>query len=189
MPLTPPGIVGTVLPSLLATGNIGMGTPQLSSGIAAGVMLWVAQMKVTTIDAGSLGVGAGLLPCVIPQPLLLGGVLAGCAAFGNVGPMMPPFALGVATGLSLAFPQGIITTIHPTVGSGTGVARFVGPSAIPSMIGGFSSVGMVGPGSVKMASSIGMGIDIAFAAFTVPIPIVGSASPVGSGGTGTGTII
>jgi hypothetical protein len=189
MPLTPPGIIGVMLPALFSAGNIGTGTPKLASGIAAGVMLWVAQMKVTTIDTGSLGVGVGLLPCAVPQPLLFAGVGAGMVSFGNVGPMAPLLTLGVANGLALAFLQGLITTTHPSVGTGSGVAKFVGPSAISSMVGGFASLGMVSPGAVKIASSIGMGIDIAFAGFIVPIPIVGSASPVASGGTGTGTIV
>jgi hypothetical protein len=50
MPLTPPGITGLVASNLLAAGNIGQGTPKLAAGIAAGVMLWVAGVKVTTVD-------------------------------------------------------------------------------------------------------------------------------------------
>ena len=189
MPLTPASITGLVTVNLLATGNLGTKVPQLAAGVAAGVMLWNASLKVVTIDAGTLGVGVGLLPCVIPQPLLLASFLGGLAATGNVGVMMPLLALGLANGLALSFATGVITTTHPTVGTGTGVARFNGGSAVPGMIGGFASVGMVGPGPTKIATGIGVGLDTAFAAFTVPIPIVGPPSPAASGGTGFGTIV
>ena len=186
MPLTPPGIVGVLAPNLAATGNIGMGMPQLSSGVAAGIMLWNGVLKVTTVDTGTAGMGAGALPCLIPQPLLLSNLLTGFASFGNVGPMMPLLALGLSNGLALAFLQGIVTTVHPSVGTGTAVARFVGSSAVPLMIAGFASVGMVGPGPIRIASSIGMGLDLAFAVFSLLVPIIGPPSPIASSGVGTG---
>jgi len=189
MPLTPAGLTAALTTNLFAAGNIGMKTPQLAAGIAAGVMIWNSTLKVTTVDAGSLGVGKGFLPCVIPQPLLLVGLLGGLASTGNVGVRLPLLALGVANGLALGFPQGIIMTTHPTVGTGMGVAKFLGTSAVAGMISGFASVGMVGPGPSKMATGIGIGIDTAFAAFTCPVPIVGSASPSASGGTGFGAIV
>lgn len=189
MPLTPASLTAVLTVNLLAAGNLGSKTPQLASGIAAGVMIWNSTLKVQTVDAGSLGVGKGFLPCIIPQPLLLAGLLGGLASTGNVGVRLPLLALGVANGLALGFPTGIITTTHPTVGTGTGVAKFLGASAVAGMIAGFSSVGMVGPGPSKIATGIGIGIDTAFAAFIVPVPIVGSASPSASGGTGFGAIV
>lgn len=188
MPLTPVGISGAIIPALVGTGMIGTGVAQFANGVAAGIMLWVGQLTVTTVDVGTAGVGVGLLPCAIPQPLLLAGFQSSFPASGLLGIMSPLLATGLAVGLSVAFPQGIITTTHPTVGVGTGVASFPGPSAIPSMIAGFKSVGMVGPSTEQAATAIGLGLDIAFAGFVVPVPIVGPPSPVASGGTGTGKI-
>lgn len=189
MPLTPASIAGLVTANLLATGNIGTKTPQLASGIAAGVMAWNAALKVQTTDVGTAGVGQGILPCVIPQPLLLGGLLGGLSSTGNIGVRMPLLAMGIANGLAAAYPLGLILTTNPTVGVGTGIAKFVGPSAVASMIGGFASVGMTGPGPTKIATGIGIGLDTAFAAFTVPVPIVGPPSPSAASGSGFGTIV
>jgi len=189
MPLTPDGLTATLTAGLASAGNIGAKVPQLAAGVAAGVMTWNATFKVITVDAGTAGVGTGILPCAIPQPLLLLSLLSGLAATGNVGVRLPLLALGLANGLATGFLQGLITTQHPSVGVGTAVAKFVGASAVAGMISGFASVGMVGPGPTKIATGIGIGIHTAFAAFTIPVPIVGSASPIGASGSGFGVIL
>ena len=189
MPLTPIGIAGLLIPNLIATGNIGIGVPKLAAGIASGIISWNATLKVLTVDVGSFGVGTGSLPCAIPQPLLFASLLSGLAAAGNVGVMMPLLALGTANGLALAFLQGLVVTLHPSVGVGTGIARFIGPPATPSMIRGFASAGMVGPGPTKMATGIGIGLSIAFGSFVLPIPILGPPSPASSSGSGFGSIV
>ncbi len=168
---------------------VGVGMPKLATGVAAGVMLWVPQVQVVTVDVGTLGVGVGTTPCLILQPLLLVGISAGFAAQGLVGPMSPLTILALANGLALAFPQGLIVTAHPTVGIGAGVCSFKGPSAVPSMIEGFATVDMTSGGAVKMATAIGMGLDTAFAASLIPTPIVGPPAPAPGGGTGTGKIL
>jgi hypothetical protein len=189
MPLTPAGIIAALTPNLAATGNLGVSVPKLAAGVAAGIALWNPTVRVTTLDAGTLGAGTGVLPCLLPQPLLLGGFTAGMASFGIAGIFAASLALGLANGLAQAYPQGLISTINPTVGVGTGVAKFVGPSAMSAMNQGFSSAGLVGPESVKIANAIGFGLSQAFAGFTVPIPIVGPPSTVGSSGSGSGTIV
>lgn len=190
MPLTPPGIVGVLTPALAASGMLGQAMPQLASGIAAGVLLWTSTtLQVATVDAGAAGSGVGSLPCTIPPPLLLTGLTTGFTSMGLLGMMAPALIGGLTAGLAAAFAQGVITTAHPTVGTGTGVATFPGPTAVPSMVGGFASVGITGPSGVQMATAIGMGLDIAFGAFTIPVPIVGPSAPVSSSGLGTGKIL
>ena len=189
MPLTPVGITGALIPALTATGMLGTGMPQFAAGVAAGVMFWIGSLTVTTVDVGTYGAGAGLAPCVIPPPLLLTGMLTSFPATGHLGAMTALFATGIANGLTSAFLQGLISTVHPTVGVGTATCTFPGPSAIPSMIAGFKSVGLVGLMTEATATAVGMGIDIGFGGFIIPIPIVGPASTLGSSGTGTGKLV
>lgn len=190
MPLTPAGIAAIVAPALAGSGMLGTSVPQVALGIGNGVCLWTAALTVTTVDVGTLGSGVGALPCAIPPPLLIGGMLGGFASAGVAGPMAPLLANGVANGLATAFTsQGLIVTVHPTVGVGTGVCTFPGPSAVPFMISGFASAGLVGVSTVQIATGVGLGLDTGFAGFTVPTPIVGAPAPLSGGGTGTGKIV
>ena len=189
MPINPAAVAGALLVSLPASGNIGMSVPRLAAAIGAGMTLWAtSSLAVVTVDVGTLGAGVGLLPCVVPPSLLLAGMLTSFPATGHAGPRAPALATGVALGLAAAFPLGMITTVHPTVGVGTGVATFVG-TAIPSMIAGFAATGLVGPMAVPTATAVGMGIDIAMAAFKIPVPIVGPPSIAPSGGAGAGKLV
>ena len=190
MPLTPPGIAGVLAPALAGTGMLGVSVPQLALGVGIGVTLWTKALTVVTVDAGTLGAGVGTLPCVIPPPLLIGGMLTGLPAAAIAGVASPLLATGLGTGLATAFAtQGLITTVHPTVGVGTGVCTFPGPSAVPFMIAGLASAGLVGTNVAQLGAGIGMGLDIGFAAFTVPIPIVGAPAPASAAGAGTGKIV
>jgi hypothetical protein len=168
---------------------LGLGTPNFALGVSIGTSKWLLSLTVTTIDSGSLGVGSGQLPLIVPQPLLLANIAAAFAATGNVGIMMPLKALGLATGLSTAFLQAIIKTTHPGIGSGVGVARFSPVPAAPMIIAGLAEVGMVGQGVTTIATAIGMGLNQTFATLMIPIPIVGSASPAAGAGTGFGKVI
>jgi hypothetical protein len=125
----------------------------------------------------------------MPQPVLLAGMLAGYAATGTIGVMAVPNATGVATGLALAFLQALVIIQHPSVGVGAGVAKFIATTGVPTMIAGFAAAGMVGVGSVKMATAIGIGLTIAFNSFVLPVPIVGSPSPAPGAGVGAGKIV
>ena len=190
MPLTPPGIAGVLVPALVGSGMLGTNVPQLALGIGIGVTLWTQSLTVSTVDAGTLGAGLGFLPCVIPPPLLIGGMLSGFAAAGISGVVMPLLATGIGTGLATAFAsQGVITTVHPTVGVGTGVCSFPGPSAVPFLISGLTSAGLTGTSVTQLGTGIGTGLDIGFAAFVIPIPILGAPSPAPSAGAGSGKIV
>lgn len=129
------------------------------------------------------------MPLVVPQPVLYGGLMTGAASAGVLGIMAPAMFLGIANGLVLAFLQMLIKTTHPGVGVGTGLAKFIGGSAVPQMVSGFAAAGMKGQGTVQIATAVGVGLDITFQALAIPVPIVGSASPSGGSGVGVGLII
>jgi len=190
MPVTVPGVVGAVLPNLIATANLGTGVPQLASGVANGVVQWTPQIVVATIDAGSLGVGSGgPVPVVIPPPAMLGAMTGGFASFGLLGIMAPLLIAGLSNGLVLAYLQALVKTTHPGIGVGSGVAKFIAPPAGPIFIAGFKAAGMKGQSTDQLALAIGQALDIVFASLLIPIPIVGSASPAGGAGAGVGNII
>ena len=192
MPLNPPTLAtGFIAPNLLATGNIGTGMPKFAMGVAIGVCQFLTvQAKVATVDAGTLGVGTSIMPLIVPTPLLQGALFSGFSSMGILGPMAPLLITGLTNGLVTGWlALALLQTNHPGIGTGSGLARIVGPTAVPAMIGGFASMGMVGDGPVKTATAIGIGLDITFSSFVEPIPIVGSASPVGGAGVGFGTVI
>lgn len=193
MPLNPPALSsGFLVPNLASTGNLGTGVPMFSLGIAIGVCQYLTvQSRVMTVDAGTLGAGTSIIPLIVPSPLLISSLTTGFASAGLMGVMAPKAILGIANGLMTGWlALALLQTNHPTVGVGAGVARVVGPSAMPAMISGFAAAGMIGDGPMRMARAIGIGLDMTFAAFVQPgIPIVGSASPIGSAGVGLGTVI
>jgi hypothetical protein len=163
-----------------------------SLGIAIGVCQYLTvQSKVLTVDVGTLGVGTSIIPMIVPNPLLQTSLTSGFASAGLMGVMAPKAILGITNGLTTGWVAlALLQTNHPTVGVGTGVARIVGPSAVPAMISGFAAAGMSGDGPSRIARAIGAGLDMTFASFVqIGIPIVGAGSPVGSSGVGLGTVI
>jgi hypothetical protein len=190
MPIALPALTGTITTNLVATALIGMDTPKLASGVATGLVLWVPQVSVSTTDVGSAGAGIGIpVPWAIPQPLLLGLLSVNIPSAAFVGLFTPSLILGLANGLSLSFLQMLISTTHPTVGSGSGVAKFSSPPAAGPMNAGFASAGLTGDASARLATAIGVSLDSAIASFIVPVAIAGSASPAPSSGVGSGKII
>lgn len=166
-----------------------MKVPDLSLGILIGVSKWVPTIQVNAVASGTLGVGTGLAPLVVPAPLLTTSFLPVFAANGIFGVFSPLFVAGLSTGLNLVFLQGICRTTHPNVGIGAGVVRFIAPPATPFLIEGLASVGMVGPGPAKLANAIGQGLGIAFSTLVLPCVVAGSPSPVASAGVGFGQIV
>lgn len=190
MPLTPVGLTGTLVPAMAGTGQIGAGMPKLALGIATGTVLFAGSATVVTIDTGTLGIGAGVTPLIVPPPLLLASLLLGMQSQQILGPMAPLLAAGIAAGLSAGFAQAILVTTHAGVGAGAGVARIVGAgSAVPLMIQGFESVDLKGQGTVKKATAIGMALDHVFKDFAIPVAIMGAPTPVGGTGVGVGKIV
>lgn len=190
MPLSPLTLTPVIAANLLATGHTGTGMTQLATGVALGTSEFLLQTaKVITVDVGSLGAGTSIAPLIVPQPLLLAGILAGFAAQQILGIFSPLTATGLANGLSLGLLTGILQTNHVGVGTGTGVARVLGGSAIPLMLKGFKEAGMKGPGTEKKATAMGIALDIVFGSFSLPIAIVGSAAPSPGVGAGFGFIV
>jgi hypothetical protein len=192
MPLNPPALAtGFIAPNLLAVGNVGTGMPKLAMGVAIGVCQYLTiQAKVSSVDTGTLGVGTTVFPLIVPPPLLQGSLLQGFSTMGILGVMAPLLIQGLTTGLVTGWTSLALLSIqHPGIGTGSGVARITGPSAVAAMIAGFAAMGMVGEGPVRTARAIGIGLDTTFSGFVEPVPIVGSASPSGGAGTGFGVVI
>jgi hypothetical protein len=189
MPLAAPTLTVTLTTSLLGSGMIGSATPKFASGVAQGVTLWVKKLSVQTVDAGVAGVGTGLFPFLIPPQLLMANLLAAYVANGQIGPMAPLEAVGLANGLAMGLLTGLIKTTHPTVGAGAGVARISGPPAYSSLMQGFSSVGIKGQGATKKANAISTALMLTLQVITLPIPIVGPVGPSPSSGIGSGKIV
>lgn len=189
MPITPPGLVGAILPNLAAVAMIGTSVPQLALGVATGVTLFNTAMKVVSVDVGTLGVGAGLGPVVVPPPALLGAMLTSFLATGIHGVMAVPLATGLSTGIALGFAQGLIVTVNTGVGLGSGVAKFIPGPGPPAMIAGFAAAGLIGISAVQLATAIGLALTITFAALVGPIVITGPPSIVAGSGAGIGQIV
>ena len=190
MPLTQVGLTGTLAGALASTGHVGPSVPQLATGVASGVVTFItSSLKAVTVDTGTVGNGNGALPLLVPTPLLIGSLTGGFTAQAIMGAFAPQTILGLSNGLTTGLAQGVITTIHPSVGTGSGVVHLVGASAVPSMIAGFASAGLTGPASVRLATAVGLGHDTTFAAFVTVTPIVGGAGPAPSSGAGFGTVV
>lgn len=190
MPIAVPSLTGTLTANLASVGLIGTDMPRLASGVALGLTYWVPQVTVSTIDTGSAGVGSGVpIPWVVPQPVLFGLLGSNIPSVGILGMFTPSLVLGLANGLSLSFLQMLVSTTHPTVGAGSGVAKFMAPPSTSSILAGFSSAGLIGEAAPRLALAIGNSLDAAIASLVIALAIVGPASSAPSTGTGTGKII
>jgi hypothetical protein len=189
MPYYPPVTSPVIATNLVATGMLGLGVPKYAQGVANGVAMWLPTIAVATTDAGSLGTGVGVLPFALPQPLLLTSLTESFQSLGMFGVMAPLKILGLANGLAATLPSAVVQTTHPSVGTGTGLASFTSPPPMPMIQAGFAQAGLVGGTIPRVALAIGLGLQKAMIAFRVPVPIVGSASPSGSSGVGSGKIV
>jgi hypothetical protein len=189
MALTIPGATAAIAAGLVTGLLIGPGAIKLATGIATGLCTWIPGVPVITADTGTAGVGVGVIPLVIAPPLLFGGLTAGFAAQAIIGPMAPLTVTGITTGLVQACALAQVISQHPGVGSGACTVTFGPYSAIPSMILGFAAVGMVTPGSIMMATAIGLGLDICFSSLSLPSPIAGPSGPSPAAGVGFGVIV
>ena len=115
--------------------------------------------------------------------------MTGLAGAGCLGVSLPLLALGLSTGLSLTFAQGIVTAPCPTVGVGTAVIKFIPPPAVPLMIQGFATAAMVLPGSIQVATGIGIALTVVFTALVLPGVVAGASSPLPGAGPGVVKIL
>ena len=189
MPITLPGMLGTILPAITAAGMIGTAAVQLATGVASGIILWNPTIKIISVDVGTLGAGAGTGPVIVPPPALLAALITCMAGSGIIGTMSIPLATGLSLGIATGYAQGLVVTINTGVGVGSGVAKFIPPPAVPQMIAGFASAGLTGISSVQLATAIGLALPIAFAPLVTTVVIVGAASPLPGAGAGIGQIV
>lgn len=190
MPITPANLTASVLAGLAGSGFTGQLLPTLASGVGNGVAQWVGALTVVTTDVGTGGAGTGILPWLVPQPVLTANMLAAYAANAHVGMNAAQEATGIATGLAIGFAQGLITTTHPTVGTGAGtVLKITGAPAISFLLAGFASVGIKGESAAKKANAISQALDQTLAVSILVVPIVGPTAPYASSGAGFGRIV
>lgn len=192
MPLNSPALTaGFLAPNLASVSHIGAGMPQFAQGVSNGVVTYITvALKVITSGAGVAGTGATIIPLIVPPPLLQGALLSSFASMKISGPMSPLTATGLTNGITQGLAAlGLVTATWPNVGVGAGVAKFVGPSAVPLMVAGFASAAMTNTGSIQMATAIGIALDTVFQSFIMPVPIVGSPSIVPSAGVGFGVVV
>jgi hypothetical protein len=187
---------GTATPiftaSLLANAQVGPSVGQLATGLALGLTQYMsAGVAVTSIDAGTLGVGTGIGPTIIlTEGLLLPAMTASLAGHGIVGPVMPLQANAISLGISLALALAQVQTLNPLVGIGAGKLQLV-----PNGSGGalfaaaFKASGMMGTASANMGLAVGLGLDAVIASAIGVIAIVGPPNIVPSAGVGTGKVI
>lgn len=189
MAFVPAAATLSIAAGLVGAAHLGPGVGKLAAGIAAGCTAWFQVLPVKTVDTGLVGAGTGTIPLIVPAPLLQGGLAAGFAGMQILGPMAPLTILGLSVGITTAFAQANVVTSHPGVGQGTCVVSFGTSTAVGPMIAGFASFGLVTPGSVKMATAIGIGLDTTFASFTTVSPIVGAPGSSAASGVGFGAVI
>lgn len=192
MPLNAPSLAtGFIAPNFASTGFLGASVPQLSMGVASGVSLYFSsQAIVTSIDAGTLGVGTTVMPFLLPSALLQGNMTTSFASFNLLGTYAATFLLGLSNGIALGLNSLALLQInHPTVGVGTGTAKIIGPSSVPTIQQGLVSNGLTGTWAPILGAAIGTAIDISLASYFQIVPIVGTGSPVGGSGVGLGTVI
>lgn len=189
MPITSAGLTGAILTGLSSMTLVGQGVPKLAQGVANGLMPWIRSLSVVTVDAGSAGVGTSLMVWAVPAPILITNLLVAYPINGHIGVMAPLEATGLGIGLGLGFAQGVMVSQHAGVGTGTGIAKVTGGPAFPFLMQGFASADIKGLGAVNKASAISQALAVTLAVFTLPVPIVGSASPAGASGVGIGRIL
>jgi len=176
--------------TLASTGHLGLGMPKLAMAVGLGVSTWAQKAVVNVTAAGAVGVGvAGPLPLLVPQPLLLANIQIGFLSAGLMGFFSPLTVMGLANGLAQALPLGLILASVMGVGSGAGVALIKGPPAQAGFQEAFASFDMTGEGPTKLALALGLAFDQTFAAFIIPIPVVGPVGPAPGAGTGVGKIV
>lgn len=189
MPITPTGLQGAILGGLTGSGMLGVATPKLATGLAVGLMQWIPTVQVLTVDTGTAGVGVGVAILVMPPPLWQSALQTGFAMAGILGPMAPAMVTGLANGLSVGFGQGLVSTRHPSVGAGAGVAKFIPPPSLPSLQAGLSGQTVGGVGGSKIALAVSFALTTVFSAFTIPVAIAGPPSTSPSAGVGSGSIV
>lgn len=188
MPINQASLTQAVLTGLISGGMLGPATPKLALGVAGGLMRWIPLLIVQTKDVGSAGAGTSSTPFSIAPSILVSNLLLEYAQNGQLGPMAPLEAMGLGNGLAAGFAQGTLQANHPGCGSGTALAKVIGPPAYSSLVKGFESAGITGQGAPKKAKAISNALRTALQVFEAPVVIAGPPSPSPGGGSGIGVL-
>lgn len=183
--------IGTpiLLSSLAGVGLVGISTPTLAKAIATALVSWGQSRSVSTVDVGTVGVGVGFLPLIVPLPSFYAALLSQAKAQGMDGVFTPLFLAGLSQGTTAFLANGIIATQHPSVGVGTAIATVGGPPSPPICLQAFASLGLTGETSLRLARVLGFSLDAVIPSTPYPLPIVGSPSPTSTGGSGVGSVL
>jgi hypothetical protein len=192
MPMDPGTLTPIFMANLVAVGMIGPSTIQLATGLANGTAIY-AQTSIVfqSVDAGTLGAGAGLGVGVIVPPAIIPAMIGSFTGHGILGPFSIPTATGVANGMMLAFATAIIQTVAAGVGLGAGFGFCIpNPGAsVGIYTTAFIAAGMAGPSTIQLASAVATGLDAVLPASTAPVAIVGPPNIVPGAGTGIGKLL
>lgn len=193
MPLDRISVSGIMRVSLFGVGLVGSGSNQLVAGLTDALCTYgTTAMSVKTIDSGTLGVGKGMgIGVILPQPILMVSLLASLPSEGIAGLSMPQVALGTSIGYSIALSTAIVSTFHPSVGTGSGKVQIFQNTvaAIGIFTKSFISAGMSGSMVVPLATAIAKGLDAVLPSAIGVVAITGSPSVAPSGGVGFGNLI
>lgn len=193
MPLDPVTTTLTFRGFLTANLLNGISSSQLATGVANGLSIYgKTGMNVTTIDVGTLGTGKGAGVGVLIVPLILAQSLAATfkpAGINGIsaGQLISALTMGFTKALSTA----VISTLHPSVGTGTG-QLLIGKNpvvAAKTFVGAFETAGMTGSMAVNAATAIAIGLDNALPFARGTVVIAGPPNIVPGAGVGTGKLL
>ena len=191
MAITPDTTIPIFTGSLIASGMIGPGVKQMASGLSLGLFQYLQSGVVSTsIDVGTLGVGAGVgAGIILLETILLPALTDSMTGHAIIGPMMPSLASGISIGISASLALAVVQTINPFVGIGLGKVQF-----LPNGSGGtifsaaFTSAGMSGSHSSAIGSAVGLALDAVIVSSIGVVIIAGIPNIIPSAGVGRATI-
>lgn len=194
MPILPQAVTGIMTANLAANAFFGITVPQLAGAFGLGFSSYmVSGPVIQTTDTGTLGAGVGTGPGLILDPLILISSLnATFTAQGIIGAQRTQLINAVALTVSASLPTGIITTASAGVGVGAGIVTSVIPNpalSVPTMIGSFTSFGLLGVLSANLATAIALGIDQALPSSQGAVVIAGPPNIIPGAGVGIGKIL
>jgi hypothetical protein len=183
-----------LMAQLSAVGIIGKDAFKLAAYISKAYAAFLKTVAITSVDVGTVGVGSGIGLIVGPLPATYPtAILAQCAAVGLVGTFTPMMATAVGIALGThTVTMGMVSSVHPTVGVGTGIGTIVGavpPTFLGLLMAESSAAGLVGQGTLKFNQALANAIPPALTASVVSIVIAGPPSPSPSTGVGSGSIL
>jgi hypothetical protein len=103
-----------------------------------------------------------------------------------VGTAIVSLVNSLATGFSQALLMANITTINPSVGTGSGIVTVIPSSGILAFNSSFSGSGMVGVLANVLSTAIAVGLDTALTSAIGTVVISGAAGSSPGAGVGSG---